>query len=211
MFTIYSLSGPDGVPRYFGATSKDAAYALSHHRSAAKSAKRRTPVNEWVLEAGGSVGFTALETVDAESKAERLEFWIADARSKGLDILNVSKEEHAAKVKEAMADPEVRARISENGKGRVNTPEHRKAISDANRGRVITPEHRAIISKVHTGKITSEETKALIAEKARGHLRNLGRKHTPEARERMSHTRHVRNHVDKNVTKDSCVWCNPTT
>jgi hypothetical protein len=211
MFTIYSLSGSDGVTVYFGATSKNAAYALSHHRSAAKSAKRRTPINEWVLANEGSVVFTALEEVEASDKDTRLEFWLSNARRQKLPILNVTKEEHKAKVREAMSKPEVRARISENGKGRVNTPEHRAAISRANKGRVITPEHRAIISARHTGKVTSDETKAKIAERAKGHLRNLGRTHTPEAREKMSHTRHVNLHESKGIQKDTCRWCNPTT
>jgi hypothetical protein len=207
MYTIYSLSGADGKTVYFGATSKNAAYALSHHRSAAKSAKRRTPINGWVLENGASMVFTALEEVSAEDKGTRLDFWISNARRGGLPILNVTKEDHRAKVKAAMSTPEVRAKISENGKGRVNSPEHRKAISEANKGRVISAEHRAIVSARHKGKVTSEETKRKIAEKAMGHQRNLGRTHSPEAREKMSHTRHLRNHVDKAVTKATCRWC----
>ncbi len=207
MFTIYSLSDEGGTTRYIGVSSKDAAYVLSHHRSAAKSAKRRTPVNEWVLENSASMGYTALEEVTADSKDTRLEVWLSNARNSGLNLLNVTKEAHAAKVKEAMSKPEVRAKISENGKGRVNSPEHRKAISDANKGRVISPEHRAIISERHKGKVTSDSTKALIAEKAKGHLRNLGRTHTPEAREKMSKTRHTLNHVDKGVVKATCKWC----
>jgi hypothetical protein len=208
MFTIYSLSGADGKTVYFGATSKNAAYALSHHRSAAKAAKRKTPINEWVLENSHSMSYMELEQVSPEEKDERLEFWISNARRGGLKLLNVTKEEHAAKVREAMSSPEVRQKISENGKGRVNSPEHRAAISAANRGRVISDEHRAIISARHKGKVTSEETKAKIAEKAKGHLRNLGRTHTPEAREKMSRTRHIRNHQDKGIRKDGCRWCN---
>jgi len=207
MYTIYSLSGSDGITRYFGVTSKNAAYALSHHRSAAKSAKRKTPINEWILETDGDVSFTALEEVEAEAKDERLEFWIGNARRQGLPLLNVSKAEHAAKVKEAMAKPEVRAKISENGKGRVNSPEHRAAISAANKGRVISEEHKKIISDRHRGKVTSEETKAKIAAKAMGHKRNEGRTHTPEAREKMSRTRHQINHVDKSIVKETCKWC----
>jgi hypothetical protein len=207
MYTIYSLSGPDGVVRYFGATTKNEAYVLSHQKSAAKSAKRKTPANEWVLENLDGLKFTALEEVEPERKDERLEFWITNARGQGLPILNVSKEAHRLKVRQAMASPEVRAKISENGKGRVNSPEHRRAISEANKGRVITPEHREIISRVHTGKVTSEETKRKIAEKARGHKRNLGRTHSPEAREKMSKTRHERNHVDKGIFKEGCRWC----
>lgn len=210
MHTIYSLSDASGQTRYIGATTKDAAYVLSHHRSAAKSAKRRTPINEWVLENSDSMSYTALEEVSTEDKDTRLEFWLSNARRSGLNLLNVTKEDHAAKVRAAMSSPEVRAKISENGKGRVNTPEHRKAISEANKGRVITPEHRAIISERHRGKVTSEETKAKIAAKATGHLRNLGRTHTPEARRKMSETRHRINHTEKGVTKDSCVWCNPS-
>jgi hypothetical protein len=110
-----------------------------------------------------------------------------------------------------MADPAVRSKLSESGKGRVNSPEHRKAISEANKGRVISPEHKAVISATHKGKVTSEETKAKIAEKARGHKRNLGKTHSQEAKDRMSHTRHVINHVEKDVTKPTCRWCNPTT
>lgn len=209
MITIYSLSGPDGRARYFGATSKDAAYVLSHHRSAAKGAKRKTPVNEWVL-AEEAVTYKAIDSVEEAEKDARLAFWIGDARRAGLDLLNVTKEEHAAKVREAMADPEVRARLSENSKGRVNSPEHRAAISEANKGRVISPEHRAIVSARHKGKVTSPETKAKIAARAMGHTRNAGRVHTEEAKLKMSETRHRKNHVETNAPKATCRWCNPT-
>ena len=211
MYTIYSLSGPDGRTRYIGVTSKTEAYVLSHQRSAAKSAKRKTPVNEWVLELGDAVKYEALETVEADKKAERLELWITNARRGGLDLLNLTPEQHAERVRAAMKDPDVKAKISESGKGRVNSPEHRAAISAANRGRVITPEHREIISKTHKGKVTSPETKAKIAEKARGHKRNEGRTHSEEAKLKMSRTRHLKTHEEKGIVKETCRWCKPTT
>ena len=205
MYTIYGLSDNGGTLRYIGVSSKDAAYVLSHHRSAAKSAKRRTPVNEWVLSIGDRLKYKAIHEVTEEQKTDRVNAVIESLRSAGVDLLNVSKEEHAAKVRQAMSDPDVRKRISENGKGRVNTPEHRAAISRANKGRVISEEHRAIISKVHSGKVTSDETKAKIAEKARGHKRNAGRVHTQASKDRMSHTRHLKNHLEP---KEGCRWCN---
>lgn len=206
-YTIYGLSDGGGTLRYVGVSSKDAAYVLSHHRSAAKSAKKRTPVNEWVLDIGDRLKYKAIHEVTAEQKADRVSAVIASLRSAGVDLLNVTPEEHAARVKASMSDPAVRAKISENGKGRVNSAEHRKAISEANKGRVITPEHRAIISKVHTGKVISEETKAKIAERARGHKRNEGRTHSEEAKLKMSRTRHENNHVAKGLAKEGCRWC----
>lgn len=211
MYTIYALVDERGTFRYIGSSTKDAAYVLSHHRSAAKSAKKRTPVNEWVLGYPGRITYKPLLQVEDILRKEELEKAIAKYRGQGHDLLNLTKEQHAAKVREAMAKPEVRSKISENGKGRVNSPEHRKAISEANKGRVISPEHKAIISATHKGKVTSEATKAKIAEKAMGHKRNAGRTHSQEAKDKMSHTRHVRNHVEKDVTKPTCRWCNPTT
>ena len=207
MYTIYGLSDNGGTLRYIGVSSKDAAYVLSHHRSAAKSAKRPTPVNEWVLSVGDRLKYKAIHEVTAEQKADRVDAVIQSLRDAGVDLLNVSKEEHAARVKEAMSDPDVRKKISENGKGRVNSPEHRKAISEANKGRVISEEHKLIISLIHSGKITSESTKQKIAEKARGHKRNLGRTHSQEAKDKMSQTRHRKNHVEKDLVKDGCRWC----
>jgi hypothetical protein len=207
MYTIYGLVGPDRNIRYIGVSSKDAAYVLSHHKSAAKGAKRKTPVNEWVLENEGSVSYKVIQEVEAENKASRLEAIISALRENGADLLNLTPEEHAARVKEAMSDPEVRAKISENGKGRVNSPEHRAAISEANKGRVISPEHRAIVSARHKGKVTSDETKAKIAAKAMGHKRNVGKTHTEEAKAKMSKTRHMNNHVAKATVKVGCRWC----
>ena len=207
MYIIYGLCGPDRNIVYIGVSSKDAAYVLSHHRSAAKSAKSKTPINEWVLENGAEMSFKPIQTVTAEQKSERLEAIIGAMRENSARLLNLTPEEHAAKVKKAMADPAVRAKISENGKGRVNSPEHRAAISKANIGRVISPEHRAIISERHKGKVTSDETKAKIAAKALGHKRNEGRVHSQEAKDKMSQTRHRINHVEKDVVKEGCRWC----
>lgn len=211
MYTIYGLCGPDRNIVYVGVSSKDAAYVLSHHRSAAKGAKNKTPINEWVLEHGAEMSFKPIQQVTEDQKAERLDAIITAMRESGTKLLNITPEEHAARVREAMSTPEVRQRISENGKGRVNSPEHRKAISEANKGRVISEEHKAIISVIHSGKITSEATKAKIRAKALGHKRNLGKTHSQEAKDKMSHTRHLRNHVEKEVTKATCRWCNPTT
>ena len=211
MYTIYGLCGPDRNIVYIGVSSKDAAYVLSHHRSAAKGAKNKTPINEWVLEHGAEMSFKVIQEVTEEQKADRLAAIISAMRDNGTKLLNITPEEHAARVREAMSDPEVRARISENGKGRVNSPEHRAAISEANKGRVISEEHKAIISIIHSGKITSDATKAKISAKAMGHKRNLGKKHSEEAKDRMSHTRHRKNHVEKDITKDTCRWCNGET
>jgi len=207
MYTIYGLCGPDRNIVYIGVSSKDAAYVLSHHRSAAKGAKNKTPINEWVLEHGAEMSFKVIQEVTEEQKADRLAAIISAMRDNGTKLLNITPEEHAARVREAMSDPEVRARISENGKGRVNSPAHREAISKANRGRIISEEHKAIISVIHSGKVTSEATKKKISERAMGHQRNLGKTHSESAKNKMSHTRHIRNHIEKETTKDSCRWC----
>jgi len=207
MYTIYGLCGPDRNIVYIGVSSKDAAYVLSHHRSAAKGAKNKTPINEWVLEHGAEMSFKVIQEVTEEQKADRLAAIISAMRDNGTKLLNITPEEHAARVREAMSDPEVRARISENGKGRVNSPEHRQAISEANKGRVISEEHKAIISIIHSGKITSDATKAKIAAKAMGHKRNLGKTHSQEAKDKMSQTRHRKNHVEKDLVKEGCRWC----
>lgn len=177
MYTIYGLTGKDDNIRYVGVSTKDERFTINHHRSNARHAKSRRPVNEWILEVGKDLGYKEIMTgVTAEQKDDRLQAIIVALKDSGADLLNVAK-------------PKVEK------PPKVKLP------------RVITAEQREIISRTHKGKKLSVETKAKISEKAQGHKRNAGRKHSPEAREKMSKSHHANLHVAKGVVREGCRWC----
>lgn len=73
--------------------------------------------------------------------------------------------------------------------------------------RTISDEHREAISKAHTGKTISAETRAKISAKALGHTRNSGKRHTDEAKAKMSFKHHERLHSSQGIIKETCTWC----
>lgn len=205
---IYALTDSEGVIRYIGYTKNDLTYTVNHHRSAAKAMRKATPVNVWIAEIGlRAFKGEVLEQVTPEDAEDRLAYWVENARHQGFDLLNLTKEEHMERVREAMRAPEVRKRLSEANKGRVRSPEWRAKVSAANKGRKLSDEHRANISKAQKGKVVSEETRRKISEKAMGHRRNVGKVHSPEAREKMSRSHHANHHLSKGVVKAGCRWC----
>lgn len=205
---IYGLAGPDGQIRYVGFTTSTMQYRVNNHRSAAKGG-HTAPVNQWIREVGLH-SFTGVEleiVPEGEDLREKAEVWIKGFESRGVNLLNCTEAEHAARTRKAMEDPEVRAKISKADRSHTQTPEWRKMISEANKGRKISPEHRAIVSRTHKGKTVSEETRAKISERAMGHKRNLGRVQSAETREKMSVSKHNNLHVAKGIVKTGCRHC----
>lgn len=205
---VYGLAGPDGTVKYIGATSSTVRYRVNNHRSAAK-AGHPAPVNEWIRNVGlhDFTGVLIEEVPDGVSIEERRDHWIEAFKRNGKPLLNCSEEEHRDRTREALKREDVREKMRGVARPHTKTPEWRAFISEVNKGRVISEEHRKIISQTHKGKVVSAETRAKIAEKARGHKRNLGRVQSPEAREKMSVTKHIRNHVEKGVVKPGCRHC----
>lgn len=71
--------------------------------------------------------------------------------------------ENKESIRAAMADPEVRAKISAANRGRKLTPEHIEKVAAANRGRKLSAEHCAKISKANKGRQRTESHAANIA------------------------------------------------
>ena len=204
---IYGLSGPDGRLSYIGSSRNDLTYVVQHHRSAAKARKNQSPVNLWILEVGlHSFTGEVLETVTEEDAADRLQWWLDAAREAGHPIRNLTKEDHSERVRKAMNDPEVRARI-EASRPRKYTRRADWVSRKGQTGRHISEEHKAAVSRAHKGKVLSEETRRKIAEKAKGHKRNAGRVQSEETRLKMSWTKHQNGHVAKEIVREGCRWC----
>lgn len=205
---IYGLSGADGKIVYVGYTGNGLVYALDHQRSRSRLGTN-TPVCVWIRENGEVFDGEVLEYLKPEDDAkDRVAYWSDYITANGGELLNVSSEQMSERLKKVFAErPELRAAVSRANKGRVVSEETRRRISESNKGKVISEAQRDAVRRTHTGKIVSEETRRKIAEKARGHQRNLGRVQSQETRDRMSYSKHLKNHVFWSINKTSCRWC----
>lgn len=207
---IYGLSGPDNRIVYIGTSKNDTTYVTSHHRASARSAvkdpSKSTPIREWIAQTG-FYDFKAeeLEMVEDADLEDRLAYWMDYCAANDIKLLNISKEEQLAKLKERMADPEVRARMLANRPKKRVRPEGWVKPAPKKTGRTISEAHKEAVRRAHTGKTVSEETRRKISEKAKGHKRNLGRVQSPEARLKMSHSKHLKH---TGLTDfPNCRWC----
>lgn len=86
--------------------------------------------------------------------------------------------------------PETRARMSAAHKGKTLSSETRDKMSAARRGRKLSAEHRANIAAGQRGRQFSPATRALMKAKKIGEKNPFyDKKHSPDARDRMSETR----------------------
>lgn len=205
---IYTLSGPDGSVRFVGTTTTGLWKRVARYKSAV-AAGGKSPIIEWIREVGyENIVPQVVEVVTSPDDLKaRGAHWIDVFRNGGHDLLNVSPEAFAAKIREALSDPEIRAKISKAKTGVLKSAETRAKMSATKRRVGISEEGRKRISEVHTGKVVGESTRKLISDKAKGHLRNLGKTHSEAARTKMSHTKHLRGHVDSDLIKAGCKWC----
>lgn len=200
---IYGVSGPDGRLVYVGTSKNDLSYVEQHHRSAAKAGKSSTPINDWIIETGlYEFRVELLETVTIEDAKDRQQWWIDASRESGHPILNLTKEEASERVKQGMKDTDAITRAV------ANRPKTYAKRTNNRKGFHLSDEHKAAISRAHKGKVVSEETRKKISEKAMGHKRNLGRYKSEATRLKMSWTKHLHGHVDKDIYKPTCRWCN---
>lgn len=92
---------------------------------------------------------------------------------------------------------ETRIKISNALRGKLRSKEHCLHISEGNRGKIRSLESRIKQSQSMKGIKKSEETKRKMGLSKRGHKYNLGRKHTPEAIEKMKYAARKRNPVSE--------------
>ena len=83
---------------------------------------------------------------------------------------------------------ETKALMSASRTGQVFTPERCANISAAKKGKKFTPEHVEAMRQSHS----RPEVKAKISESRKGNQDWLGRKHTPESRQKMSESQKAR-------------------
>lgn len=180
---IYGLKGPDGVIRYVGTSTRSLAYRVNNHKNSAKRG-RNTRVDKWVRELDFEVEGVVLEVVAGGGNVnEKANVWRRSLRRKGIDLLN--QPERASKAP--------------------------KPVKKARTYKPLTEAQKAAVSRAHKGKTVSAETRAKISAKAKGHLRNLGRVQSEATRLKMSFSKHRNGHLAKDITKDTCRWCNGDT
>lgn len=162
----------------------------------------------------GEAVFTCavLETVADKRDLATREQWYIDTLAPEYNMLRIAysgvgvpqsaetRAKRAESVRRALANPEVRERISKANRGRKRTMEQRARMGVARRGiplsvttreklsraltgRVVTPDARAKIGAANRGKVVSAETRAKLAALA------TGRTHTAESRAKMSQDR----------------------
>lgn len=78
-----------------------------------------------------------------------------------------------------------RQRLREFHTGRTHTEATKEKLRLANAGKTLSPEHREKLRQAGMGRVFSEESKDKIRQKLLGNQHNVGRKHSPEAIEKM--------------------------
>ncbi len=80
--------------------------------------------------------------------------------------------------------------IDNHRRGRKLSPEHKANISTGGKGRKLSPEHVAKLTAWHKGRKRSLETREKMSAADKGRPSSmLGKKHSPEARAKMSESR----------------------
>jgi group I intron endonuclease len=157
------------------------------------------------------------ESITIRDIHERERTCIAEAKAKGLDLLNGTSGGQG--IPGMKHGPEARAKMSAAHKGKTITEAHRKAISAAMKGHTynmsrgpFSAETRAKMSasKIgeknnNFGKAMSDETKAKISAAKTGKKRGP---RSEETKEKMRLSAHNRFHADK--VKPTCHYCVPS-
>lgn len=86
---------------------------------------------------------------------------------------------------------EARKKISEANKGKIFSKETLKKISEANTGKKRSQETLKKLSEAHKGKIFLKETLKKLSEANKGNQYAKGRKHSEEARKKMSEMKKI--------------------
>lgn len=184
MALIYALCEQEtGAIRYVGQTRGDMRRRMAAHRSRARNGSS-LPVHTWMATIGCDPVVRILEAdcVDGDEAEKR---WIADLRSQGIDLLNVTVGGKTAVPHSA----ETRAKIGDAHRGRRKNPQWVERYSASQRGVPRGPMSEETKQKVRAGNLgkkRSEETKARLKEAARRRWQR------PEYRERQIVSRRAR-------------------
>lgn len=182
---IYFLHNGDNKPRYIGLTSQDPNTRLYQHKHTSRQGSKRA-VYDWMRKYGeDNIFLTILETLEDDNMDllnEREQYHIAEARAKGLNILNhtdggggAKGHKHTEEFKEACAK-----RMTGRPSTAVWSEESRERVRQAQLRLVAEGKHQRSFQK-HT-----EETKKKLSEKARGNSNARGAVRSDENRRAMS-------------------------
>jgi hypothetical protein len=170
MEIIYALHEPENkfLVRYVGKTTLAAEKRRDQHYWAATHPikKRRSPLCDWIRSRGIVPDVIVLEE-DPEDIDEAERWWIAELKSKGVPLLNVTSGGDG-QPKGYVPSAETRAKVSASMIGRVVSDETRKKLSAALMGHETTGETRKKIGDANRGRTRTREVKDAASERASG-------------------------------------------
>lgn len=190
---IYALVNKLGEVMYVGGTKRDGHLRLKEHLAAAEAGVT-SYLYDWLRSPSAQPQLVILETNPPDGLDDAERRWIADFRSKGAMLCNLTdggvagythSEESRAKLSKAFTgrrlSQKTRKKLSEIAKHREPaSPETRAKISAANKGRKPSPKAIAKAREARLGAVVSAETRAKLSKA------QTGKKMSLEAREKIS-------------------------
>ena len=203
---IYKATSPSGKV-YIGQTIGRLEDRINRHRREAQT-KHYAFANA-LIKYGSAIVWEVLYSNVPEDQLDNMERWVIanyDSYDNGYNSTlggddNPMKYEgcrlKVAESKRGKKLPDVSARMKLNV-GKKASEESKQKMSEAHKGRTFTAEHKSKISEALTGRQFSAETRAKISEAAKTICSEkgngfLGKKHTEEAKRRMSEAARNRN------------------
>lgn len=153
---VYALHLEDGDYRYIGICVDPKKRMREHRHHASKGTTY--PVYRWMRKHENEVYMTVIAVTEDYEQAKVLEiYWIAEARSSSVKMLNMTDGGDGTIGYKYTEEQIANARIAHTG-GHLSE-QHKAKISAANKGRVKSPSERANISASHKGRVITEESR----------------------------------------------------
>lgn len=184
---IYFIRDSDGAIRYVGKSRLGGdRRLLGHLRRAAR--QQRTHFEKWLRTLDAPPRVEDHEWVVAEQANDRERYWIARFREEGQPLTNGTAGGDGGD-----PGPEGRRKLSEWRKGRPVSAETRARLHEAHKGQR-SPTRGKVWDAAYRMKMSASMKRATATPEARARLAangrmSLGRKHSPEAKAKMSAAR----------------------
>lgn len=182
---IYTLREPGGPIRYIGKT-KDCLTRLKWHLKEARRHKARAHKNHWIRSLLAKNEMPLIEVIDEVEETdwqERERFWISWFRKMGFNLVNGTDGGEGVH----NPSPQTRLHMSEahKGKGRPQPESAKIKLRAARLGKPLSLAHRKKLSEAHKGIPQSVESRRKRSEWLIKNHPMRGKKHSPEALEKM--------------------------
>ena len=195
---IYAFQNSENKKIYAG-SSKAINTRIRSHINMLKNNSHHSPHLQHAWNNGASFNLLILESFEDESiLIEREQNWMNYFQSYN-DSFGYNISPTAGNTLGVTPSEETRLKMSKAGKGRKFTSEHKRKISIANKGKKLSPEHIAKMSERQKGYVMPESTKEKIRNSCKG--KNDGRKHTVEARIKISKARKGTTKKDRKLSE----------